>query len=144
MGEPTKGSATTTLKWKGEVTFEGTIEQFQAFKAAIEKQPIRISISELDSAVLSHFHYAGYIPAIRLRAVELEKLTEGAPRLRFTTIEGIAGGIRSPHLHLGDEVALIDKDRFKTVLAEVARSMVEQRIDSEEDYVNMIKPVVTG
>lgn len=143
MAETTKGS--TTLKWKGEVTFEGTIDQFHAFKTAIEKQHVTISVSELDSNILQNIHIAGYIRpnyAAIFAAGQLEKLTEGAPRMEFTSIEGIAGGIRSPHLHLGDEVVLIDKERFKAILGEVARGMVEQRIDSEEDYCNIVKPLV--
>jgi hypothetical protein len=131
-----------TLKWKGEVTFEGTIDQFNAFKAAMEKLPVGISVSELGKIILRP--RPGYItPAIisLIDAAKLDKLTEGATRMQFAKIKDIAGGIRTAHLHLGDDVVLLDKSQFKNILGEIARTTMEQRVDAEEDYYSMIKPI---
>lgn len=131
------------LQWKGEVTFEGTIEEFHVFKAAIEGQPVRISVSEVAGGI-KFKPRPGYISPPLISALEasrLEKITQGAIRMQFATIKDIAGGIRNPHLHLGDEVVLIDKTRFKTVIGEVARKALEHRVDIETDYYNMIKPI---
>jgi hypothetical protein len=139
MSEMSKAS--TTLRWKAEITFEGTVENFNAFKASLEKLPIAVSIGE---HVLPPMHRAGYIPAGLLagfRAGQLEKLIEGAPRMQFRSIKDIAGGIRTPHLHLGDEVVLVDKERFKAILGEVAKDIFEHRVENEDDYYSMIMPL---
>ncbi len=143
MAENRKGNA--TLTWKGEVTFEGTIEEFSNFKAVIEKHATSISISGSDGRVLPNYHKAGFIPIIRkfLSEQQIAQLTEGAARMQFKAIEGIAGGIRSPHIHLEDEVVLVDKERFKTILGEVASSITQERVDSEVDYYQMVKSVMT-
>ena len=141
MGEISKNNA--NLKWKGEVAFEGSLEQFKSFTAAMEKHPVTINVSELGN-IIGKYHFAGYIRPIMetFSAEQLAKLTEGAPRMAFKGIEGIAGGIRSPHIHLAEEVVLIDKERFKTVLGDVARSLAQRRVDSEEDYFSMVKSIV--
>jgi hypothetical protein len=145
MAETTK--VKPTLKWKGEVTFEGTIEQFYAFKTAIENHPISITVPEYDNKRFQIVHGSGYIsPAALagLKQAQLEKLTAGEPRVQFARIKNIAGGIRTPHLHLADEVVLVDKERFKTFLGEIARSTLDNRVDTEEDYYDMIKPIAEG
>jgi hypothetical protein len=144
-----KREVSTTLKWKAEVTFEGTPEQFQAFKADMEKHDIKIELGEMRAVARAWekfpFHPAGYIPALVKdffpKADQLAKLTQGATRMQFVAIKDIQGGIRTPHLHLGNEVVLLDKDRFKTILGEVARNVLEHRIESEEDYFNVIEGV---
>ncbi len=137
-----------TLKWKAEVTFEGTMEQFQAFKAAIEKQPVGISVSELGGGVIKPRPRPGYISPAIFAAIEkdpqFQKLIEGQPRMQFVSIKDIRGGIRNPHLHLGDEVILVDKERFKAILGEAARNIFELRATTEEDYCNMVMPLVGG
>jgi hypothetical protein len=69
-------------------------------------------------------------------------MTEGAPRMKFAAIKGINGGIRTPHLHLGNEIIMVEKERFKAILGEVARNVTEHRVGAEEDYFSAIKPIV--
>jgi hypothetical protein len=141
MSDPGKTSA--TLKWKAEVTFEGTVEQFQTFKTAMERQPITVSMTEFDPGRLRpNSGYASFEYATVFKPEQLDKLTAGQPRMQSAQIGGIAGGIRTPHLHLGDDVVLIDKGRFKTVLGEIARNVFERRVETEEDFYTMIKPIV--
>jgi hypothetical protein len=123
-----------TLKWKGEVTFEGSMEQFQSFKAAIEKHPVVVTLPESGESISkpgprTPIIMRGGTAGLPFRDVtfshDLKKMVEGQPRMQFTSIKGIAGGIRTPHLHLGDEVVLVDKEHFKTILEEAARNVFE-------------------
>jgi len=143
MEEKKKGS--TTLKWKAEVTFEGTAEQFQAFKVDMEKHNITIDLGVVRPGMtFERYHWAGYIPAIVkdfFNADQIAKQTQGAERMKFSAIKDIQGGIRTPHLHLGNEVVLLDKERFKTILGEVARNVLEHRIETEEDYFSVMEPI---
>ena len=147
MEEKKKGN--TTLKWKAEVTFEGTVDQFQAFKTDMEKHDIAINLGEMRMEDRGWerfpFHPAGYIPAFVRdffpKADQIAAYTKGATRMKFVAIKDIPGGIRTPHLHLGNEVVLMDKDNFKTILSDVARNVLEHRIESEEDYFNVIEPI---
>lgn len=140
-----------TLKWKGEVTFEGTMEEFASFVQALDKQPVTITVGELGSMqkadgklVLHKFPIAGYMRfelSAALTRAKLEKLTEGAPRMQFMRIKDIAGGIRTPHLHLDDQLVLVDRERFKTILGDMARDVFQQRAMAGEDFYDMVKPL---
>jgi len=142
-----KKKVSTTLKWKAEVTFEGTVEQFQAFKVDMEKHDINIDLGGLVARDWERFPYhpAGYIPAFVKdffpKADQIAKYTQGATRMQFVAIKDIQGGIRTPHLHMGNEVVLMDKERFKSILSDVARNVLEHRIEIEEDYFSVIEPI---
>jgi len=120
------------LNWKGEVTFEGSKEEFQSFKETIEKHPVVVTVPELGESISKPSprspHIIGGHPAGIVSVpsgIDLEQIIEGQPRMQFTSIKGIAGGIRTPHLHRGDQVVLVDKERFKTILGEAARNIFE-------------------
>jgi hypothetical protein len=134
------------IKWKGEITFEGSAEEFNAFKETLLKHAVKVTIPELDEHSVSLQHiYAGYIrPRIDVifKTDRLKKLTDGAQRIPFKTVEGIAGGIQTPHIHVGDEVVLVSKEQFKEVIGEVARTMVIKDIDTATNYVGMVKSVM--
>jgi hypothetical protein len=144
-----KKKKNTTLKWKAEVSFEGSVEQFQAFKADIEKHDIEIDLGDirvLDEAWERFpYHPAGYIPAFVRdffpKADQIDKYTQGAIRMKFAAIKDIQGGIRTPHLHLGSEVVLMDKENFKAILSDVARNVIDHQIETEEDYFSVIGPI---
>lgn len=132
-----------TLKWKAEVTFEGTVDEFNSFKAMLVKHPVAIAVADFGKFIdVTGSGYAQFDYRIAFKAGQLESMIEGAPRLDFKRIRGFAGGIRTPHLHLGDEVVLVDKERFKNILGEVARNIFEQRVDAADDFCEMIKPLV--
>lgn len=134
------------IKWKGEITFEGSAEEFNSFKESLLKHSVKVTIPEMNeySASLHHI-YAGYIrPRIDVifKPDQLKKITEGAQRIPFKIVEGIAGGIQTPHIHVGDEVVLVSKEQFKEVIGEVARTMAIKDIDAATNYVGMVKSVM--
>jgi hypothetical protein len=133
----------TSFKWKAEVSFEGTLEEFDKFKLSLSEHPIEIEMSEF-SAHLDRSN-AGYMRVnwgVVFPGERLDQMLEGMPRMKFERIRGFAGGIRTPHLHLGDEVVMVEKDRFKTMLGEVAKNIFELRVDTEDDFCDMIMPLV--
>ena len=64
-----------------------------------------------------------------LERARLEKITANQPRIKLRLIKDIRGGIRSPHMHLADEVVLLNRNRFKTLVGEVASVLAENRVD---------------
>lgn len=138
----------TTLKWKAEVTFEGTLEEFNEFKAALVRHPIEIEIAEFSSLAAGKIidrtssGYAHFDYATVFQREQFEQLIKDSPRLEFKRIRGFAGGIRTPHLHIGDEVILVDKERFKTILGQVAKNIFETRVETQDDFCKIIEPMV--
>lgn len=143
MANPNKDAR---LKWQGEITFEGTVEEFNGFREMLQKLPVRVAVPDLEiQGKLPQFHVAGYIrPPIDMviRPDRLKKITEGAQAFAFKPIGGIAGGIRTPHIHVGDTVLLVDKEQFKAVMGEVARAIAHDNIDLETEYVGMVRSVI--
>lgn len=48
----------------------------------------------------------------------INELVKNMPR--FKLIKDIRGGIRTAHLHLGDEVVLLNEDRFRDLVGQIA------------------------
>ncbi len=128
------------IVWKGEVTFQGTVEEFQSFAKMLSAQRVSISIAE----TVGHLgHNAGYVRPIDYRSIvnaeNLEKMQQEATHVPLPVM--IAGGIRSPHLHAGQEALVVSKEQFKTFLGDIAREMTEERVETETDFYEMIKPL---
>jgi hypothetical protein len=56
-------------------------------------------------------------------------------------IKDIAGGIRDPHVHLENEIVLLDRDRFKLMVSEVASMLATERVDHMDDFVSVMAPI---
>ncbi|RXK88394.1 hypothetical protein EST62_03310 [Chlorobaculum sp. 24CR] len=137
--------ANANIKWKGEITFEGSADEFNTFKEMLQKSAVKVTLPDSDLGKLIDIHFAGYIRPrldVIFKADRLKKLTEGAQRIPFKIVEGIAGGIQTPHIHVGDEVVLVSKEQFKEVIGEVARTMAIKDIDAATDYVGMVRSVM--
>ena len=67
----------------------------------------------------------GGIPAIAklLNKEVLDKLSQGMPKIKL--IRDIYGGMRNAHFHIGNEVVLLDRARFKELVGRVAESMAK-------------------
>lgn len=73
----------------------------------------------------------GIWPVAKLLGPKLsQELSKGMPRLKM--IKGIEGGIRNPHLHIGDEVVLLDRERFKDVVRRAAQELTDALAESVE------------
>jgi hypothetical protein len=125
-----KATGSKTFKWKREIELEGTIDQIKGFDTYLADK-FKPPLLKWKAGYMKFDYIA------RFGAEKLKVWTEGATRMK-----GINGGMKTPHLHVGDEVVLVDKQRFKTILGEVARDIFEQRVDKEQDYFSMIEPLV--
>ena len=129
------------FSWKAEIKFVGSPEEFNKFADTIEKLPIEVSIPEWR---WRPHHFAGCMPIpvdVLLGKDIIKKTAEGMPKIKIKYIKDIYGGIRTPHLHLADEVVLLDREKFRTMVSDVARGLAEKRVESVEDYIDVMQPV---
>ena len=127
--------------WKAEIRFEGTAEMFTKVAQALERLPVEIEIPEWK---FRPPHLAGCMPLPLLRLIpedRLNKIVEGMPVINIKYVKGIDGGIRTPHLHLGDDIVLLDRARFAQYVGEVASTLGAMRAEALEDYVDVMNQV---
>jgi hypothetical protein len=138
-------SATQTVVWKGVVEFQGTPEEFEGFSVALANVGAHVSFDK-ESAFTRLKPNPGYVAPVFLDAVGvLQQLDESnSLRMKGPAIERIAGGIRTPHLHLGDDIVLVDRNHFKSILGQVAREVFEQRVASKQDFDEIIAPLAAA
>lgn len=127
--------------WKAGIKFRGSAEEFNQLAEVLKDLPVEIEIPEWDDIPQ---HLAGCQPLpldVLLGAAKVKKLTEGLPRMQLKFITDIEGGIRTPHLHLADEVVLLDHARFKTYVGQIAQELAERRAETVKDYIYVMDPV---
>jgi hypothetical protein len=132
----------TNFTWKAEIIFRGDAKEFTQFSTAFEKFPIEVNIPEWK---FRPNHLAGCFPfpIDRLLGHELiDKIIDGMPRMQIKFVKDIAGGIRQAHLHIGDEIVLLDQDRFRMFASTVASELATMLVDREGmDYVGVMGPI---
>ncbi len=124
--------------WKGEIQFVGTPEEFNALAAALNK----LNINVVPEVTRPHPPSPGKLPMPVAELLGRERIAElaglAAMKAHVEFVRGIRGGIREPHLHLGDDVAFLDHATFKTYVGEVAQALAERRVDAVGDYVGVM------
>lgn len=129
------------IRWKAEIEFEGTADEFNKMVAQLDKVPVEISIPEW---IPRPHHFAGCTPLpidMLIDKEQLGNLTEGLQRHKIKFIRDIDGGMRMAHIHIGDEIVLLDRTRFKTFVATVAYELGARRAESVDDYIDVMDPV---
>ncbi len=127
--------------WKGELKFFGSAAQFNQLSEMLEKLPVEVGIPEWQRIPN---HLAGCFPFpvdSLLRKDQLKKIIEGMPEIQIKYIRDIRGGMRTAHLHLADRVVLLDRERFKVMVKNVAEELAEMRVDRMADYVDVMRAV---
>jgi hypothetical protein len=123
-----------TFTWKAEVEFHGTAEQFNEMAVHLNKLPVRVRIPEWPFPL--PFPGLIRIPIERLREIGL--FAEAEPRAAqaaLAVIQGINGGIRDAHMHVGDAVVFLDRARFQKLLGETASALAIDLAAVATDYV---------
>lgn len=133
------------FEWKAQIKFEGTAAEFNrlvdSLGDALKAGRITISVPEWE---LRPRHLAGCMPIpvdVLLGEERLKPIIERMPQVQIKYLRDIRGGIRTAHLHLGEDVVLLDRARFKTVVAEIARELAARRVEAIEDYVGVMNQV---
>lgn len=127
--------------WKGEITFNGTTQEFAKFAEALNDR------SEIEVKVPKWWPprpFPGYPPWPWWRRIpqdSFNKIIKGGPKFKVMWIKDIAGGIRDPHVHLEKEIVLLDRDRFKLMVSEVASMLATERVDHMDDFVSVMAPI---
>ena len=130
------------FNWKAEISFKGTPAEFKKLTEMLEKAPVEVKIPEWGD--LPH-HLAG-CSRIRLERILrddfLEKIIVDMPRFPIKFPIPIPGGIRSPHIHLGRDIVLLEPERFRTYAAAIATELATMLVDIEgDDYVEVMGPI---
>lgn len=130
------------FEWKAEIAFRGTAEEFARFTGSLQKLTEAGTVSfHIPEEGFKPIPFPGFWPIepeILLGKTKLAKLLQGRPRLKIELIRDIRGGIRTPHLHLADEIVLLDRATFKTVVSEAAAGLAARRLEQATDYVQVM------
>lgn len=130
-----------TLTWKAEIKFAGTVEQFNKFAEMLENAKVEVTIPEW-SKIPNHLAGCSPFPIDNiLSRDQLKKVIDKQPIVQVKYIRDIRGGIRTPHLHLEDQVVLLDRDRFKDMVKNVAERLAVMRVERMDDYLDVMKVI---
>ncbi|WP_417912056.1 hypothetical protein [Candidatus Electronema sp. TJ] len=132
------------FEWKAEITFKGTAEEFN-------KKIAPFLLEGIESGRLAANFPGGKIvgptpgipaPDYIMNNLNVAPLVAGeATRIQLQHIPGIAGGIRTPHMHVGNEVLLLERKQFKIFVGEIARELAIRRVDDMEDHLSVMKHI---
>lgn len=121
------------ITFRTEIEFIGSIAEFGRAVASLVELPIRIRVEWPPIHPVGCTKYFEEFLSERV----LDKVIEGMPRIKAEIIRGIRGGIRNPHLHIKDEVVLLDRVRFKEVVGQVAMELAG-RLAERADYTETV------
>ena len=159
-----RGGKEMEIQFIGIIEFDGPVSQFKAVMGDLEKltanglkigtwptpeHPAKsmmidtIPLPEhpgrglkIETIPLPEHHLPGIYPVARhLSRSMVDKLTKGMPK--FKLIKDIYGGIRCAHLHLHDEVVLLNEAGFKEVIQFVAKDLAG-RLAETTDYTKTV------
>ncbi len=129
------------FEWKGELKFVGTADEFNELAATLNQLPVEFIIPEWEDRPR---HFDGCTPfpvEVLLGQDRLKKFTEKMPTININYIQDIRGGMRTPHLHWGDKVVLLDRTQFVRYVADMAHELGERRAETIEDYIEVMDAV---
>jgi hypothetical protein len=130
-----------TFKWKAEIEFEGSVDEFKKLADFLNKQPLVVRIPEWDWVPPGHLAGCNPFPLEHLIDKDFLKILAEKSKAKIPIIKDIAGGIRTAHVHLADEVVLLDRENFRIMVGQVAKTLAERRAETVEDYVDVMGPV---
>lgn len=128
------------INWKAEVEFDGTVEDFNRMAGMLNDLPIVVRIPEWPRPGPFPGIYAMPIEKL-LAEKQLREIVSDAQPLQIKYIKDIAGGIRLAHVHLGDQVYLIDRAKFQVLVGEVAQRLATRRVEAIGDYVGVMDAI---
>ncbi len=130
-----------TMTWKAEIKFSGTVDQFNKFAEMLENARVEVKIPEWDK-IPNHLAGCSPFPIDNiLSRDQLKKIIDKQPTVQIKYIRDIKGGIRTPHLHLKDQVVLLDQDKFTDMVKNVAERLAVMRVERLDDYLDVMKTV---
>jgi len=141
------------FEWSAEIKFKGTEKEFMKLAELIEAMPAEIEVPEKTASETSILA-ASSRPILRwpwppwpglppypervLGTDRLKLLTKDMSHIRIKIPRDIDGGMRTAHVHMGDEIVLLDRDTFKNIVSEVASAIAMRNIDAGIGYVGVM------
>ena len=130
------------FEWKAEIAFKGTAEDFAQFaehmEAITKAGKVSVRIPEWWPRPTPFPGFWPVDPRVLLGRKAIAKLVEGSPIIDIKYIRDIRGGMRTAHLHLGDQIVLLERETFKQVVSKVAAELGSQRVEAAADYVQVM------
>ncbi len=124
------------LTFRAEFEFQGTADELGKVIAGLNKLPGRLVVGKIPLP----FPYPGGWPIPPMRFLSKEMLagiSKERPAFARQLLSGINGGIRDPHLHLEDQVVILDREMFSQVVGKAAAS-IAQEVAVGASYQGMI------
>jgi hypothetical protein len=124
------------ITFRAEIEFYGTADELAGVVEAIRAMPVKVLVDKFPHP----FPFPGLWPFPIMKVISpdmLSRLTKNRPIFPDKLLGGIDGGIREPHLHFKDKVALLDKASFAKVMGTVADHIV-QEIAEDSGYMETI------
>jgi hypothetical protein len=133
------------FEWKAEITFKGTADEFNRFSGSLQE----VMKAKLVTVTIPDWkdiprHLAGCMRVQFDHLLDKEivnPIIEGMTRVQVNPLTDIAGGIRTPHLHLNEEVVLLNRERFKMFAGEIARELAIRRAEVIGEHVGVMNPI---
>lgn len=126
------------FNWKAEVEFHGSAEEFAKITDVLKDTPVAFKFSP------HPFPFPGLWPVdwrVVVGEARAKQFLEGTNAISVRFLKDIAGGIRDPHLHIGDQVVLLDQARFKEIIGEVSRELAARRVEQMTDYIDVMEGI---
>ena len=131
-----------TIEWKAEIMFKGTMDEFNEVAKVLNEKPVRIIIKEWEGRP-NHLAGCSPFPLTNILADDLldQYLKKGRAINKIIFIKDIAGGIRTPHFHLRDQLVLLDRSQFVEYVADMAHELGKRRAEEIGDYIEVMDAV---
>jgi hypothetical protein len=124
------------ITFRAEIEFYGSPDELASVIEGVRRMPVRVIVDKWPHPI----PFPGLWPFPILKVLSpdvLAKYTKGRPVFPEKILDDIRGGIREPHLHFKDQVALLDRETFSKVMGSVAEQIV-QEIAMDGDYFETI------
>jgi hypothetical protein len=124
------------ITFRAEIEFQGTAEELEKVISGVNKLAVRLVVDKFPLP----FPYPGGwpIPLFRVLPKDLvNKLAKDRVSFPSIILNGINGGIRDPHLHIKDQVTMLDREEFGQVVGMAAES-IGQELAAETGYQQTI------
>lgn len=111
------------IEFDATIRFKGSLEKFKKAAARLAEADFEVATSPWEP--IPKPEPGGFpLPIHRIlsRSV-INDIVRGMPRIK---LDGIRGGMRNPHLHVGKEAVILNRARFKKLVREVAAGLGER------------------